>query len=110
MMTYERYALGPSGRPTDDRPPLLALPHNQWFAGCDHLNDHGNLQPREVLDKPRTTRSGLARLPFRFGAEAVIECAHRSPLLAAVGSVSKHRWLSLSRPSGHRVGRPARCR
>ena len=31
----------------------------------------------------------------------------RSPLLAADGSVSKRRWLSLCRPSGHRAGNRA---
>ena len=55
----------------------------------------------------RTTRSGLARAPFPFEAEAPIDCNRWSPLLAADGSVSKRRWLSLSRPSGHRAGSPS---
>ncbi|MGZ6576082.1 MAG: hypothetical protein ACXVHJ_34390, partial [Solirubrobacteraceae bacterium] len=38
----KRYALGPSGRPTDDKPPLLALHHNQWSSGIDHHNNFDN--------------------------------------------------------------------
>jgi hypothetical protein len=43
----KRYALGPSGRPTDDRPPLLALHHNQWSLGVDHLNNIDNVPNHE---------------------------------------------------------------
>ena len=39
-----------------------------------------------------TTRSGLARAPSSFEAEAAIEYARRSPLLAA--DVSEERWCS----------------
>ncbi len=45
---------------------------------------------------------------FLSDTEAAIERARRSAPLAADGSVTKHRWLSLSRLSGHGAGRPIR--
>jgi len=39
----------------------------------------------------RTTRRGLARAPLRFEAARAIECADRTPLLTAAGSVKQAR-------------------
>jgi len=57
----------------------------------------------------RRTRSGLARAPLRCEAATTIEYARRTPLLTADGSVSKHRRLTLCRPSGHAPRRRAHC-
>ena len=63
MMTYKRYALGPSGRPCGRQATRSsALHHNQWSLGIDHLNNIDNSYHERRLTGRGCTERRRARI------------------------------------------------